>query len=175
MALGQMTAAGQQRKWLSIHNGTVELSENGQKQSFSYVEGRLLPIYTQQRTFGGERVLRWFMDITDEAGETYSISFPYGSGTFKSIVLSLASEQGLTASTIIRITPYLKNNYTNVTVTANGNKLSWVTSELPAVEQVTVGSTQYKDDSKRMTFISSLVGGINAKLRGGNIINTEIQ
>lgn len=169
MALGSLhqQRPQQQRKWLSIHHGIVELSENGQKQSFSYVEGSLRSIYTKTRNYGGEEVLKWFIDLQDEGGDLYSISFPYNSGTFKSIVLALASDEELTSSTITRIEPYQNGNFTNVKVWADGVKLNWVVKELPPVEVVNLNGRTIKDEGKRMELISSLVEQINQRARRG--------
>lgn len=169
MGLGNKTdrQAQKPRKWLSIHHGEVELSEDGVKRTFSYVEGQLLSIYTKERMYNGEAVLKWFIDLTDD-GDLYSISFPYNSGTFKSIVLALASDQDLTTSTAVRIEPYLKKNFTNVVVRANGVKLDWVTKDLPPVEAVTINGKTMKDEGKRMAYISSLVQSINSRLSRGD-------
>lgn len=169
MALGQIQQQQpqQRRRWLSIHHGVVELSENGQKQSFSYVEGRLLSIYRKTRNYNGEDVEKWFIDLKDDGGELYSISFPYNSGTFKSIVLALASWDSLNATTTTRIEPYQKNNFTNVKVWADGVKLNWVVKELPPVEPVTIGGRTIKDETKRMSYISSLVETINQRAKQG--------
>ncbi len=155
----------QWRKWLTIHHGIVELSENGSKRAFSYIEGRLQGIYTAKRTFRGEEVDRYFIDMRDEEGELYSIGFPYNSGTLKSIVLALASCENLTASTLIKIEPYEKNEYTKVIVRADGNKLDWITKELPPVEEVCIGGRTYRDEAKRMDYIASLVETINRRAK----------
>ena len=160
MGLGQLQPP---RKWLTIHHGKVELSENGVKQFFSYVEGRLLSIYSKVRNYGGEDVTKWFIDLRDENGELYTISFPYSSGTLKSIVLSLASDEALSGSSFVRIEPFQKGNFTNVVVWSNGVKLDWVTKELPSVEEVTFNGRVYKDESKRMEYISKLVETINLR------------
>ncbi len=169
MALGslQPQQQPQQRKWLSIHHGVVELSENGQKQSYSFVEGRLLSIYRKTRNYRGEDVEKWFIDLKDEEGDLYSISFPYSSGTFKSIVLALASATDLTASTITKIQPYQKGNFTNVRVFADGAKLDWVVKELPPVEAVNLNGRTIKDEGKRMELITSLVASINERAARG--------
>ena len=156
MALGNNTQQGN-KIWLSIYNGKVERSENGQKTQYSYVEGRLVGIYTQERTYKGERVTEWFIDLQGEQGEAYSIGFPYSSGSLKSIVLALASDEALTSQNRVRIEPYLKGEFTNIVVRSNGAKLDWVVRELPAVENVEVGGKTYKDDSKRMELIASYV------------------
>lgn len=155
------------RKWLSINHGKVELNENGEKQLFEYVQGYLVAIYTAPRTYNGEQVTKWFIDLEDGDEELYSISFPYNSGTFKSIVLALASDEGLTSGTSVRIEPYLKGNFTNVVVKANGCKLNWVTKELPPVESVCINGRTYKDEGKRMELIITLVKTINSRAKQG--------
>lgn len=168
MALGKLEPRQEQeqeeRKFLSIHHGKVELSENGRKSYFSYVEGALLSIYMKDRTFNGERVHRWFIELQDEEGELYVISFPYKSGTFKSIVLAMASVKKIKPNTIFRIVPYQKGKFTNVAVYADDAKLDWVIKELPPVKEVSVGSQIYKDDTARMNYIDYLVNEINSRI-----------
>lgn len=163
MALGKYQQDN--KIWLSIYNGKIERSENGNKTLYSYVEGRLLGIYTKERTYNGERVTKWFIDLQGEEGEVYSISLPYSSGSLKSIVLALASDEALTSQSNVRIEPYLKGNYTSIVVWSDGVKLDWVVRELPEVETIQVGGRSYKDDTKRMQVITSYVEQINQRLR----------
>jgi len=169
MALGKLANEKKQdresRIWLSIQNGQVECSENGTRNYYSYVEGSVERIYTGERTYNGETVTRWFIDIRDEEGNLYSMSLPYGSGTFKSIVLALASDENLSTRSVVRIEPYLKGHYTNVKVWSDGVKLDWIINELPPLETVEVGGKTYKDDSKRMQLIESYVKQINSRLK----------
>lgn len=152
------------RKWLSIHHGIIELSEQGVKSQFSYVEGCLGSIYMKQREYGGEKVNKWFIDLRDADGELYTICFPYSSGTFKGIVNSLASAEGLTASTTIKIQPFQKDNYTNVVVYADGVKLDWAVKQLPPVTTTTIGEKVFKDDFARMELIKDLIKRINSRI-----------
>lgn len=175
MGLGNNTErqqSGKLRKWLSIHHGKVELSYNGQKQLFDYVEGRLSSICKKERFYNGEAVLKWFINLRDDKGDLYSITFPYQSGTFKSIILALASATTLTASSTIKIAPYQKGNFTNVVVYADGAKLDWVVRELPPVEYVTLNGQRVKDEAQRMELISSYVATINQRVKNSN---TEIK
>lgn len=167
MALGNINAQQSKIKWLSIHHGKVELSYNGQKQLFGYVEGRLLSINKKERNYNGEAVLKWFINLQDEQGDRYTITFPYQSGTFKSIILALASASALTASTTIKIEPYQKGDYTNVVVYADGVKLDWAVRELPPVGYVSINGQRVKDESKRMEVISSFVAIINQRAGRG--------
>ncbi len=168
MALGNINAQQSNTKWLSIHHGKVELSYNGQKQLFGYVEGKLLSIFKKERNYNGEAVLKWFVNLRDDEGDLYSISFPYQSGTFKSIVLALASATDLTASTTIKIEPYQKGSYTNVVVYADGAKLDWVVRQLPPVDYVTINGQRVKDEGKRMELITSYVDTINDRAKKSN-------
>lgn len=168
MALGNTTAQQSKIKWLTIHHGKVELSYNGRKQLFDYVEGRLSSIYKKERVYNGEAVLKWFINLRDDEGDLYSISFPYQSGTFKSIVLSLASATTLTSSSTIKIAPYQKGNFTNVVVYADGAKLDWAVRELPPVGYVTLNGQRIKDESRRMELISSFVASINQRAKNSN-------
>ena len=175
MGLGNNTDrqdSGRPRKWLSINHGKVELSENGEKQLYSYVQGFLRSIYTAPRTYNGERVIKWFIDLEDGEEDLYTISFPYNSGTFKSIVLALASDQELTASTMVKIEPYQKGNFTNVVVRADGCKLDWVVRELPPVETLFVNGKTIKDEGKRMEYITTLTKSINERASRDEISNT---
>ena len=115
-------------------------------------------------SFNGETVLYWYVDLRGEKGELYSISLPYKSGTFKSIVLALASETAIALSTV-KIEPYKKGDFTKVVVSSNGKRLDWVTKELPPVEELSIAGQRVKDDTRRMEYIESLVATINQRIR----------
>lgn len=163
MALGQQEQRAR-KYYLSISDGQIVHSENGQKEYYSFVEGTLEKIYKLERTFNGETVLYWYLDIRGEKDELYSVSLPYKSGIFKSIVLALASEPALALSSI-KIELYKKGEFTKVVVSSNGRKLDWITKELPAVEEVYIAGQRVKDDTRRMEYICSLVDSINARLK----------
>lgn len=158
MALGQVENKGR-KYYLTISEGKIVHSENGQKKYYGYVEGELERIYKLERTFNGEKVPYWYLDIRGEKDELYALSLPYKSGAFKSIVLALASEVPILSA--IKIEPYVKNGYTKVVVSRGGKRLDWVTKELPEVETVYIAGQPVKDDTRRMAYISSLVERIN--------------
>jgi hypothetical protein len=108
--------------------------------------------------------LYWYVDVRGEKGELYSISFPYKSGTFKSIVLGFASDPAIALSTV-KIEPYKKGDYTKVVTSSNGRRLDWITKELPPVEELRIAGQLVKDDTKRMAYIESLVETINNRLK----------
>lgn len=165
MALGKTEEQATIKKtYLSIANGKIVYND-GKKAPihYSFCDGVLEGIYQRERNFSGEKVSRWYIDLRD-GEQIYSICFSYGSGTFKSIVLALASEESLNSSTPIRIEPYERGDYTKIKVYADGVKLDWVTKELPEVKEIEIGGRKVKDDSKRMEFIYSLCKTINERI-----------
>lgn len=148
------------KTYLNIKDGAIIKRTPEGEEKYSYVEGTLTSITQRERTFRNEVVLYWYIDLRDkDSGELYSLGFPYGSNTFKSIILQLANNDGLkaikTASTI-RIEPYTKNGYDKVQVWGGGVKLDWVIKELPPIKETVAGGKRVKDDSNRMAFIASL-------------------
>lgn len=80
MGLGNTESVQTSKHYISISNGKVIIDRGkGKKESFNYVEGILEGIYTQKRIFGGEEVVRWFIDLRDGT-DIYSICLPYSSG-----------------------------------------------------------------------------------------------
>lgn len=156
------------RIYLNVKDGAVVRRTDKGDQRFAFVSGAIEKIYTRDRSFRGETVKYWYIDMRDPGGELYSIGFSYRSNVFKGIVLSLA-----TAGTLndVKIEPYIKNNYEKVVVYQGGIKLDWIVKALPAVEVVNVGGHEVKDDSKRMKYIASLVDGINKRTGTGEIGN----
>ena len=147
--------------FLNVKDGKLIRRDGLVIEEFDFVEGTLEKIYTKEREFNGERVLYWYVPLRDDNGDLYLLGLPYSSGVFKSIVLSLANDDELTALSTIRIETYLKDGRTKVSVYDQGRKLNWITSELPPVRETQVGGRIIKDDSERMSFIAGLVKKIN--------------
>lgn len=164
--LGQRAeqAQGRSKTYLNIKNGAVVKRTASGEESYTYVEGKLEAISQKERTFRNEVVVYWYIDLRDEeSGELYSIGFPYGSNTFKSVILALASPMGLTAvnnGSVVRIEPYTRNGYDKIAVWGEGVKLDWVVKTLPPVVERMIGGRKVKDDSERMNYICSLVSQI---------------
>lgn len=154
--LGQQIEQTHARKiYLNIKEGAVVRRTDAGEERYAFVEGAVVSLYQKERTFRGEKVMYWYIDLRDDhSGELYALGFPYSSNTFKSIVLSLASATDLQQ---VKIKPYTANGYDKVVCYASGAKLDWVTKQLPPVEQTTIGGRSVKDDSKRMAYIRSLV------------------
>ena len=166
MALGQLDQDTKRRIYLSISHGkVVHYLQNGGVEYFKNVEGTLADISLKERTFNGQKVPFWYLDIKDGA-EIYSLSLPFISGTFKSIILALASDESLTAETPRVIEPYEKNGYTKVVVYADGVKLDWVTKELPPLKEVVVAGKTYTDDEERMNFIKGVARKVKDRIAG---------
>ena len=106
----------------------------------------------------------WYIDIKDGT-ELYSISLPYISGTFKTIILALASDEELTKDKPVVIEPYEKNGYTKVVVYSDGVKLDWITKELPPLKEIEVAGRKYTDDSERMAFIENLAAKVAGRIK----------
>lgn len=147
--------------FLNVKDGKLIRRDGLVIEEFDFVEGTLEKIYTKEREFNGERVLYWYVPLRDDNGDLYLLGLPYSSGVFKSIVLSLANDDELTALSTIRIETYLKDGRTKVSVYDQGRKLNWITNELPPVKETRVGGRIIKDDSERMSFIAGLVKKIN--------------
>ena len=169
MALGTIDQDTKRKIYLSISHGkVVHYLPGGGVENFKNVEGRLQDISIKERTFNGKKTPFWYLDIKD-GGELYSLSLPYVSGTFKSIILSIASYQSLSKETTILIEPYEKENYTKVVCYADGNKLDWVVKELPPLQEVTIGGKSYSDDTERMNFIRGVASQVRERIGKGRL------
>lgn len=161
--LGEIKQKEQRNKiYLNIKEGAIVKRTAQGEERYSYVEGRLEGISQRERTFrGSEVVIYWYVDLRDEdSGDLYSLGFSFASNTFKSIILQLASDEGLEAvknRSTLRIEPYSRNGYDKVQVWGDGVKLDWVVRELPPIEETEVAGRKVRDDSKRMELITSLV------------------
>lgn len=150
--------------FLNVKDGKILRRDGLALEEFDFVEGTLEKIYTKEREFNGERVLYWYIPLRDDNGDLYLLGLPYSSGTFKGIVLSLANDESLTPLSTIKIETYYKDGRTKVSVYDQGKKLNWITKDLPPVMERQVGGRTIKDDSERMSYISSLVDGINNRV-----------
>ena len=169
MALGTIDTDTRRKVFLSISHGkVVHYLTGGEQEFFKNIEGTLQDITIKERSFNGKNTPFWYLDIKD-GRETYSLSLPYASGTFKSIILSLASYSSLNKETRVLIEPYERNGYTKVVVYAEGEKLDWVVKELPPLKQVTVGSNTYTDDTERMNFIRNTASQVRERIGKGRL------
>ncbi len=169
MALGHLDTDTRRKVFLSISHGkVVHYLTGGEQECFKNVEGQLQDITIKERSFNGKTTPFWYLDIKD-GKDTYSVSLPYASGTFKSIILSIASYQSLNRETSILIEPYERNGYTKVCVYADGEKLDWVVKELPPLKSVVVGGNTYTDDTERMNFIKDIASQVRERIGKGRL------
>lgn len=167
--LGERVTENRRKTYLNIKEGAVvRRTPEGEEEKFAYVEGRVEALFQKERSFRGEVVLYFYIDLRDDdSGELYSLGFSYASNVFKSIILQLASSEGLEGlrnGSTMRIEPYTKNGYDKVQVWSDGVKLDWVSKQLPPIEETTIGGRRVKDDSKRMAYITSLYDEVRASL-----------
>lgn len=161
---------GQEKKriYLNISGGKIQRRVNERVQSFDYVEGDLEKIYQREREFRGEKVPYWYLDIRDpKTGDLYSLGISARSGVWRSLILSLGSED-FNPLLPVKISPYKKGDYDRVSVYSGDQKLDWV-SDLPPVEEVVIQGQKITSVAKREIYISDLVKKINTKITGTEI------
>lgn len=166
--LGELSPRENNKTYLNIKDGAIVKRTHNGEERFSFVDGRLENITQRERNFGGEKVRYWYIDLRDtESGELYSLGFHYSANTFKSIILQLASEEGLLAverGLTIKIEPYKKNGYDKVQVWSDGNRLGWAEKQLPPLKEITIGGRVIKDDSERMGLITAYAREIRKRV-----------
>jgi len=145
----------QQKTYLNIKEGKIY----NQETAYDFLEGYLKGIDIKDREFRGEVVKYWYVNIQSQSGELYSLALSYYSGVAKSLFNSFAS--AIDFKKAVKIQTYQSGAFTKVVVYQNGERLNWKQSELPPIEEVTVGSKFVKDDSKRMELIVNFVKEIN--------------
>ena len=169
MALGQLEQDTKRKIYLSISKGkVVHYLPNGGVEYFKNVEGTLQDITLKERSFNGKTEPFWYIDLRD-GKDLYSISLSYASGTYKSIILALASCKTLSKDTQIIIEPYEKDNYTKVVVYADGEKLDWVVKTLPPLKEINVGGRTYSDDTDRMNYIRDITSKVRERVGKGSL------
>lgn len=169
MALGTIDQDTRRKIYLTISHGKVlHYLSGGGAECFKNIEGKLQDITIKERSFNGKKTPFWYMELRDGV-ELYSVSLPYASGTFKSIILSLASYTKLNKDTTVLIEPYERGKYTKVVVYANGGKLDWVVKELPPLKEIVVGDSRYQDDTDRMNFIRLIASQVKERIGKGKL------
>ena len=169
MALGHLDTDTRRKIFLSISHGkVVHYLSGGEKEQFKNVEGTLQDITLKERSFNGKTEPFWYIDLRD-GKDLYSISLSYASGTYKRIILALASCKTLSKDTQIIIEPYEKDNYTKVVVYADGEKLDWVVKTLPPLKEINVGGRTYSDDTDRLNYIRDLTSQVRERVGKGSL------
>ena len=157
----------EKKKYLGIAQGKVTYRpcKDAERQLFDFVEGKVKQILRRDATVNGQP-MKFYDFIIFDGEENLALSVPMDSSAARGIILPLAGIQDF-AGVAVRISPWLKDTYTNVSVYVNGQRLNWGVEpkELPPIEKVTVGAKEYVDDSKRMAFIDGLVDAINLRIK----------
>jgi len=158
-----MLGTADKKSYLNVSGGKIVRRTDKGVESFDFVEGRLEKIYQRDRTFRGEVVPYWYLDLRDtKTRELYSLGLGANSGVWRSLILSLGSINDFRIP--IRIAPYKKGDYDRVSVYSGEERLDWV-SDLPPVEVLDVEGQKIKSVKKREEFISGIVERINDSLR----------
>lgn len=158
-----MLGKEQKRIYLNISEGKIQRRTDGGVQSFDFVEGNLEKIYSKDRAFRGEKVPYWYLDIRDpKTKDLYSLGISAKSGVWRSIILSLGSEE-FNPLLPVKINPYKKGEYDRVSVYSGDQRLDWV-SDLPPVEEIEVQGQKIKSVAKRERYILSLVEKTNSRV-----------
>lgn len=148
--------------------------------SFSFFEGTLVSIEKKNVSFNNENFEQWNVKFKDDNDKAYIWTSPYESSSFQGFVncLSALPNPGVG---LIRLTPYVWQDKTFVSVKLNGNKLTkqYKAEDIPELEPVTRYDTKTKqnvpvlnpktkkpllDSTKRMEWIEERVAEINSKL-----------
>lgn len=164
MALGQIENDTRKKIYLSVSHGKiVHYIQSGGIEYFKNVSGQVKDVYLKNRVFNGQLLPFWYIDIMD-GEDIYSISLPFASGTFKSIILSLASFKKLTDKTLVVVEPYELNGYTKVCVYADGKKLDWIKKTLPPLKRDIFKGKEIIDDTDRMNYISDIANQVKNRV-----------
>jgi len=150
--------------YLNVREGKIVLkAKDRADEEYDSVEGYLTAIDTTERTIKGSIVRFWIFDLVDNEGDRYRLSLNYRSGVVKALLNNLASIEGEIG--LLKISTYQRSGFTKITVSNNGERLSWKYETLPPVETTEVAGQTIKDDSKRMLFFEQIAEEINNKLQ----------
>ena len=158
------------RIFLRIKDGKlIARDKDGKESSFQKVQGALKGIELKEHEFDNKKFKNWHVVMEDLLqGDTYDIAVARSSGTFKSVVRCLVTEQGLANLDDISIETYLsKTGFTNAVVQAQGQNLRWTDEKMPEAVRVKVGDQEVVDDTAQMNWIQTLVDRINARIAAG--------
>jgi len=153
--------------FLGIYMGkiTCRSSRDAERETYDFVEGVLTGITRRDANIKNKDIS--FYDFAIEnRGDKYVLSVPMDGSVARGIILPLANIPTF-SGVPIRISPWIKNDHTNISVYAHGQKVNWVIEpkDLPPLEKViTKAGKEIIDDSDRMNFIDGLVDQINDRL-----------
>ena len=162
----------ERKRYLGVAQGkiTYRPGRDAERRSFDFVEGEVKDILRRDATINGQ-AMKFYDFILFDGEDNLALSVPMDSSVARGIILPLAGIQNF-AGVTVRIRPWLKDTYTNVSVYVKAidgslERLDWGIDPkaLPPIEKVTVGAKEYIDDFKRIAFIDGLVDTINLRIK----------
>jgi len=163
-----MTGLGNNERkiFLGIAQGkiTYRAGRDAEKQEFDFVEGRIKGI-TRRDAHINDKDIKFYEIAIENGNNKFILSVPMDGSVARGIILSLAGIQNFSETTV-KISPWLKDTYTNVSVYANGEKAGWVIDpkELPPVKEIKAGTKTFYDDSERVDLVEKMVDSINERI-----------
>lgn len=159
-----MLGQEQKRIYLNIAEGKVVKRTDRGTEKYDFVSGDLERIYSREREFRGERVPYWYLDLRDpKTGDLYTLGINASSGVWRCIIFSLGSPD-FNPLLPLKVSPYVKGDYSRVSVYSGDKRLDWV-SGIPPVEEIEIAEGRIvRSVEKREDFIVSLVDRINERL-----------
>lgn len=156
----------ERKLFLGIAQGkvTYRAGRDAEVQTFDYVEGIIKGITRRDATIN-DKDIKFYEIAIQNGSNNFVLSVPMDGSVARGIILSLASIQNF-GGLVVRISPWIKETFTNVSVYANGEKVNWAIdpSQLPPLKKVTVGRKEFIDDTDRVAFVEGLVDEINARI-----------
>lgn len=105
-----------------------------------------------------------YYDIQMSAGnQLYVLSVPVSGSVARGIILSLANIEDIKGA-VIRISPWKKEEYTNVSVYYKDQRVNWVVDELPPLKELQFKGRTIYDDTDRINLVDNYVNLINERL-----------
>lgn len=156
-------------QFLGIKDGKIILKTNENTlEKFDFVEGHLVDVRKRTKDLPEKNTVMHLLDfhIEDPSENTlYILSVLENSSPARSIILSLASV-GNFVDNVVNINPYPSRDgkYTNISVKVNNQKVAWVTTDIPKVNKVQVGTKIVDDDSELVQFINNYIEQLQHRL-----------
>lgn len=156
-------------QFLGIKDGKIILKTNENTlEKFDFVEGHLVDVRKRTKELPEKNTVMHLLDfhIEDPSENTlYILSVLENSSPARSIILSLASV-GNFVDNVVNINPYPSRDgkYTNISVKVNNQKVAWVTTDIPKVNKVQVGTKIVDDDSELVQFINNYIEQLQHRL-----------
>ena len=154
----------ERRYFLGISKGKIVYrpGKDAEPEYYDNFQGVVKSI-TKREALINEKPMLYY-DIQMTAGDLlYVLSVPLASSVARSIILSLANIENIKGA-IIKISPWKKDEYTNVSVYHKDQRVSWVVNGIPPLKEIIYKKTRILDDTERVNLVDSYVTLINERL-----------